>query len=94
MKILKIGYADNMNIVQKQAKHQKKKNDKKWNLKSDTFRWVGYVVRMGEKTNSLRALMCQLSGKRQVNRLRCRWVDNIEPDVMDQGAQIALEEWL
>jgi hypothetical protein len=43
------------------------------------MRWVGHVVRMGEKKkNACRTLVGKPEGKRPLRRSRRRWVHNIK----------------
>jgi hypothetical protein len=54
-------------------------------IKSRRTRWVGHVVRMGEKRNAYRLLMGKPEGKRPLGRPRRRWVDNIRMDLSGVG---------
>jgi hypothetical protein len=50
------------------------------------IRWVGHVVRMGEKkNNSYRLLVRKLEGKRPLRRPISMWVDNIKMDLREIG---------
>jgi hypothetical protein len=48
-------------------------------------RWAGHVARMGEKRNAYRLLVGKPEGKRPLGRPRCKWVDNIEMDLVEVG---------
>jgi hypothetical protein len=39
------------------------------------MRWVGYVVRIGEKRNAYRMFVVKPQGKRPLARPRHRWVE-------------------
>jgi hypothetical protein len=49
-------------------------------VKSRIMRWTGNVAGMGEKRNAYRLLIGKPEGKRQLERSRRRWVDNIKVD--------------
>jgi hypothetical protein len=53
--------------------------------KSRRMRWVGHVVRMGEKRNAYRLLVGKQQRKRPLGRPRRRWVDNIKLDLLEIG---------
>jgi hypothetical protein len=44
-------------------------------IKSKRMRWVGHVVRMGEKRNAYRLLVGKQDGKRPLGRSRHSWMD-------------------
>jgi hypothetical protein len=46
-------------------------------IKSRRMIWAGHVARTGEKRNAYRLLVGKPEGKRPLERLRHRWVDNI-----------------
>ena len=54
-------------------------------IKSRRMRWAGHVARMGEERGAYRVLMGKPEGKRQLERPRRRWVDNIKMDVQEVG---------
>jgi hypothetical protein len=54
-------------------------------IKSRRMRWVGHVVRMGEKRNAYRILVGNPGGKRPLGRPRRTWVDNIKMDLREIG---------
>jgi hypothetical protein len=43
------------------------------------------VARMGEKRNAYRLLLGKPEGRRPVGKPRCRWEDNIKPDLREVG---------
>jgi hypothetical protein len=45
------------------------------------MRWVGHVVRMGERRSVLRVLVGNPERKSPLRRPRRRWEDNIEMDL-------------
>ena len=47
-------------------------------IKSSRMRWAGHVVCMGEKRGVYRVLVRKPEGKRQLERPRGRWEDNIK----------------
>jgi hypothetical protein len=49
------------------------------------MRWVGHVVRMGEKRNTYRLLVGKPEGKRPLGRPRHIWVHNIRMDLGEVG---------
>ena len=53
-------------------------------IKSRT-RWTGHVARMGEESWVYRVLVGKPEGKKQLGRLRLRWVDNIRMDLEEVG---------
>jgi hypothetical protein len=52
-------------------------------IKSRRMRWAGHVAQMGEKRNLYRLLVGKPEGKRKLGRPRCRWMDNIEMDLLE-----------
>jgi hypothetical protein len=54
-------------------------------IKSRRMRWAGHVARMGMKRSAYRLLVGKPEGKRQLGRLRRRWVDNIRKDLGEVG---------
>jgi len=52
------------------------------------MRWARYVVRMGEKRSARRVLVGKPEGKRLLGRRRCRWEDNIKPDLKEVGCRV------
>jgi hypothetical protein len=54
-------------------------------MKSRRVRWAGHVARMGEKRNVYRILVGKAEGKRPLEKLRCRWVNNIKMDLREIG---------
>jgi hypothetical protein len=46
------------------------------------MRWAGHVARVGEKRTAYRLLAGKQEGKRLLVRPRCRWVENIEMDLV------------
>jgi hypothetical protein len=54
-------------------------------IKSRRVRWVGHVIRMGEKRSPYKILMGKLEGKRPLGRPRGRWEDNNRMDLREIG---------
>jgi hypothetical protein len=54
--------------------------------------WAGHVARRGEKRNAYRILVGKPEGKRQLERPRRRWVDNIKMDLREIGWDAV--EWI
>jgi hypothetical protein len=54
-------------------------------MKSRRMRWAGHVARMWEKRNVYRLLVRKPEGKRPLRRPRCRWIDNIQKDLVETG---------
>jgi hypothetical protein len=52
-------------------------------MKSRRMRLAGHVARMGEKRNAYRILVGKPEGKRQLQRPRCKWEDNIKMDLRE-----------
>jgi hypothetical protein len=50
------------------------------------------VARMGEIRNVYKTLVIKTESKRPLERLRCRWEDNIKMDLRDMGWEIV--EWM
>jgi len=48
-------------------------------------RWVGYVVRMGERRGVYRVLVGKPEGKKPLGRNRRIWEDNIKMDLQEVG---------
>ena len=46
-------------------------------IKSRRMKWAGHVARIGEENGVYRVLVGKPGGKRPLERLRRRWVDNI-----------------
>jgi hypothetical protein len=44
-------------------------------------RWMGHLAHMGERRGAYRALVGRPEGKRQLERPRHRWEDNIKMDL-------------
>ena len=53
----------------------------KWRI----MRWAGHVARMGEGRDVYRILVGKLEGKRQLERPRRRWANNIKMDLKEVG---------
>jgi hypothetical protein len=51
-------------------------------IKSRRMRWTGHVAQMGEKRNVYTVLVGKPEGKRPLGRLRRKWIDNIEMDLL------------
>jgi hypothetical protein len=49
------------------------------------MRWAGNVVHMGEKRGVYRILVRKPEEKRPLGRLRHRWEDNINTDLLGHG---------
>jgi len=49
------------------------------------MRWIGHVVRMGERRGVYRVLVGKPEGKRPLGRPRRRWEDNIKMDLQEVG---------
>jgi hypothetical protein len=56
-----------------------------WVTKARRMRWVGHVVRMGERRGVYRVLVGKPEGKRQLGRPRHRWEDNNKMDLQEVG---------
>jgi hypothetical protein len=54
-------------------------------MKSRRMKWMGHIVRMGEKNNAYRLLVGKREGKRPLLRLKRGWVDNIKVDLREIG---------
>jgi hypothetical protein len=52
-------------------------------IKSTRVRWVGHVVRMGEKRNVYRLLVGNPEGKRPIGRPRRSWIGDIKMDLLE-----------
>jgi len=49
------------------------------------MRWAGHVACTGEERGVYRLLLGKLEGRRPLERLRGRWVDNIRKDLQAVG---------
>jgi hypothetical protein len=54
-------------------------------IKSRRVRWAGHVAQIKEKRNMYRLLVGKPKGKTTLGRQRCRWVDNINMDLVETG---------
>ena len=54
-------------------------------MKSRRMRWAENVARIGEERGVYRVLVEKSEGKRPLGRPRCRWADNIRPDLQEVG---------
>jgi hypothetical protein len=54
-------------------------------IKSGRMRWVGHVVRMGERTAAYRVLVGKPEGKKPLGKLRHRWEDSLKMDLQEVG---------
>jgi hypothetical protein len=52
-----------------------------WVIKSRRLRWAGHIAHMGERTGSYRVLVGKPCRRRQLERPRRRWEDNIKIDL-------------
>jgi hypothetical protein len=50
-------------------------------VRSWRMRWVGQVLRTGERRNAYIILTVKPEGKKQLRRPECRWEDNIKMDL-------------
>jgi hypothetical protein len=50
--------------------------------KSRRMRWAGHMARIEEKRNVYKLLVGKPEGKRQLERPRRRWIDNITMDLL------------
>jgi hypothetical protein len=60
-------------------------------MKLRGIRWAGHVTRMGEKGNVCKLLVGKPEGKRPLERLRRRWMDNIKMGLLEIGLSVV--EW-
>ena len=56
-----------------------------WVIKLRRIRWMGHVVRMGERKGIYRVLVGKPEGKRPLGRCRHRWEDNIKMELQEVG---------
>jgi hypothetical protein len=61
-------------------------------IKLRRMRRVGHVARMGEKRKVYRLLVGNTEGKRLLGRPRCRWIDNINMDLLEIGLSVV--DWI
>jgi hypothetical protein len=54
-------------------------------IKSRTIRWIGRLVRIGERRNAYKILVRQTEGRRPLGRPRRRWVENVKLDLREIG---------
>jgi hypothetical protein len=64
-------------------------------IKSRRMRWLGHVVRMGERRDVYRLLVGKSEGKRPFGRSRHRWEDNIKMDLQEVVCGVwTVSSWL
>jgi hypothetical protein len=56
-------------------------------IKLRRMKWAGHVARMGERRGIYGVLVGKPEGKRPLERLRCRWEDNIKMDLQEMGCK-------
>ena len=56
-----------------------------WVIKSRRMRWAGQVAHLAERRAVYRILVGKPEGKRQLERPRPRWVDNMKMDLREVG---------
>jgi hypothetical protein len=61
-------------------------------IKSKIMRWVGHVVRMGERRGVYRIIVGKPEGKRTLGRPSRRWEDNIKMDL--QEVECGAMDWI
>jgi hypothetical protein len=61
-------------------------------IKSRRMRWVGHVVRMGEKRNVYRFLVGKPEGKSPLGKPRRMWMDNIKMELLEIGLNVV--DWI
>jgi hypothetical protein len=54
-------------------------------IKSRRMRWAGHVTCMEDKRNAYRILVGKPEEERPLERLRCRWEDNMKIDLREMG---------
>jgi hypothetical protein len=54
-------------------------------IESRRITWAGHIARMGAQRNAYRILVGKPEGKRPLGRPRCRWVDHIKMDLIEDG---------
>jgi hypothetical protein len=60
-------------------------------VKSRRVRWMGHVVRMGEKRGAYRVLVGKAGGKSPLGTHKCKWEDNIKIDLHEVGYESRIE---
>jgi hypothetical protein len=60
--------------------------------KSRTMRWTRHVARVGMMRNAHKILVGKPEGKRQLERPRYRWKDNIKTGLRRIGMEV--EDWI
>ena len=61
-------------------------------IKYRRLRWAGHVARIEEGRSAFKILTGKPTGKRPLERLRCRWEDNIRMDLEEIG--ISAGNWV
>jgi hypothetical protein len=59
-----------------------------WVIKSRSMRWVGHVIRMGERRGLYKVLVGKLGEKRPLGRPRRRWEDNNMMELQEVGCGV------
>jgi hypothetical protein len=54
-------------------------------IKASRMRWMGHVLRVGERTGAFRVFVARPEGKRPLGKNRRRWEDNIKTDLKEIG---------
>ena len=61
-------------------------------IKSRRLRWAGHVARMKEGRSAFKILTSKPTGKRPLERHKCRWEDNVRTDL--EEISINTRNWL
>jgi len=56
------------------------------------MRWVGHVVRMGDRRGVFRVLVVKPEGKAPLGKFRHSWEDNIKMDLQEVGCGVM--DWI
>jgi hypothetical protein len=61
-------------------------------IKLRRMRWAGHVAQMWGRRNVYRLFVGKPEGRRPLGRPRCRWIDNIEMDLLEIGLSVV--DWI